>query len=225
MMKIKSHICLPLLFAAVTLAAQTDSSLLDKGFRFQDGVYLSFDELRRNEPALSWNEVDAQLVSNMQAFSAQAAYIRRKGGGALPADSIWGFSLNGLPFVRLPDTVSVAGAMAFAGLRVRGRICYFTYEAEETQMVEIAAYNPLTGKPFRKGVVPREKAVTKEYIMHFENGAVLPFGREAFQAWIEDDPQLWRTVVELPEAEAAEKLYKCLLIYDDRNQAFVPVND
>lgn len=220
-MNVKSNICLLFLLAAAALPAQTDSVLLDKNFRFRDGVYLSFAEFRANAPALGWEEVDAQLVSNMQAFSAQAAYIRRKGGTALPTDSIWGFCLNGLPFVRLPDTAA-AGAMAFAGLRVRGRICYFTHETEEAELVEIAAYNPLTGRPFRKGMVSREKTVVRAFMLHFESGAVEPFERASFQTWIADDPQLLRTVADLPEDEASEKLFKCLLIYDDRNQAFVP---
>ena len=58
-----------------------------------------------------------------------------------------------------------------------------------------------------------------------ETGKIQPFGRATLQAWIEDDAQLWRTVSELTEAEAAEKLFKCLLIYDDRNQVLVPQRD
>ncbi|MCB9300779.1 MAG: hypothetical protein H6566_09050 [Lewinellaceae bacterium] len=214
-----------LLFLATALAAQPDSVLLDKNFQFEDGIYLSFEEFRGNAPALGWDEVDAQVVSNMQSFSAQAAYIRHKGGSALPLDSIWGFSLNGLPFVRLPDTATASSAMVFAGLRVRGRICYYTYETQETQMVEIAAYNPLTGRPFRRGWVPRTQTLVRERMLHFETGKIQPFGRATLQAWIEDDAQLWRTVSELTEAEAAEKLFKCLLIYDDRNQVLVPQRD
>ena len=115
-----------------------------------------------------------------------------------------------------------AHAMAFAGLRVRGRICYYAYDVEETKMIEIAAYNPLTGRPFRKGAVARKEAVTREEMLHFEDGRQSPFHKEAFLDWIADDPQLWRTVAELPEEELKEKLYKCLLIYDDRNPAYVP---
>ena len=222
-MKLRFCLCLPLLLAAASGAAQADSARVTKNFEFADGVYLAFGEFRANRPALSWEDVEAQLVTSQQACLAQAEYIRRKDGQPLSPDSIWGICLEGTPFIRLPDTATDKRAMAFAGLRVRGRICYYAYDVEETKMIEIAAYNPLTGRPFRKGAVARKEAVTREEMLHFEDGRQSPFHKEAFLDWIADDPQLWRTVAELPEEELKEKLYKCLLIYDDRNPAYVPV--
>lgn len=221
-MRVYLHI-IPLLFS-MAAAAQEDSVQVTKNFQFEDGVYLRFEDFRANRPALSWDEVEAQLATSRQSFLIQVEYIRNKEGGRLPLDSVWGLCLNGIPYIQLPDTAWDAEARAFAGLRVRGRICYYTYEAEETEQVEMAAYNPLTGRPFRRGAVPRKVSVVRERMLHFEDGRRSPFAREAFLSWIEDDPQLWRTVSELTGEEAPDKLFKCLLIYDDRNPAYVPAN-
>lgn len=212
-----------LVLKVTPMAAQPDSARVTRDFQFEDGIYLAFEELQANRPSLGWDEVDAQLATSRQNYMAQVTYIKRKNGGLLPADSIWGICLQGTPFIRLPDTATNKQAMAFAGLRVQGRICYYSYEVQETEMVEIAAYNPLTGRPFRKGAVPREVSAVREKMLHFGDGRQSAFRREAFLDWIEDDPQLWRTVAELSEEEVKEKLYKCLLIYDDRNPAYVPV--
>lgn len=210
---------------AAGLKAQAGKAPLDKKFAFTDGVYLSFEEFQQNAPALSWDEVDALLVSNVTAFSAQSEYIRRKGGDTLAAAEIWGFALEGLPFIRLTDTAAQKRAMAFAGLRVRGRICYFTFETKKIEQIPIAAYNPLTGKPFRRGWAPRHSTVVQERILNFETGAVQPFGRAELHSWMKDDLQMQRTVEEMTEEEVEEKLFKCLLIYDDRNPVWVPVVD
>ncbi len=221
-MKIRLWLYIAFLINTTFAATQPDSVQVTRNFEFGDGIYLSFEELQANRPSLEWNEVDVQLVASQQSFTAQVAYIRRKDGSELPPDSIWGICLQGTPFIRLPDTAVNRQAMTFAGLRVRGRICYYTYEVEETRMVEIAAYNPLTGRPFRRGSVPKQVALVREKMLHFENGNQAAFSRENLLEWIKDDPQLWRTVAELSDEEAEEKLYKCLLIYDDRNPAYVP---
>lgn len=87
--------------------------------------------------------------------------------------------------------------------------------------VQVAAYNPLTGRPFRVGTVEREEEIIVEKIMRFETGEVAEFTFENVLAWIQDDPLLVETILELPDEEKQEKLFKCLLIYDDRNEVFL----
>ncbi|MFM9950317.1 MAG: hypothetical protein ACKV1O_20445 [Saprospiraceae bacterium] len=108
-------------------------------------------------------------------------------------------------------------AVLFAGLKVRGKIAYFSYETDTTELVEISAYNPLTRRPFRKGYVPVKSSVTVEKIFYFPDGRIADFNRDRMLEWIGDDKQLWNTVNELGDDPTREKLYKCLLIYDDRN--------
>lgn len=221
-MRLHASLFIIIVLNTVAAAAQPDSVQVTRNFQFEDGVYFGFDDFRANRPSLGWDEVDAQLATSHHTYTAQVEYIRKKGGALLPLDSIWGLCLDGTPFIRLPDTVEGPQARAFAGLRVRGRICYYTYEVPETKWIEIAAYNPLTGRPFRRGAVPQKTSAVRERILHFEDGSQRPFEREAFLSWIEDDPQLWRTVAGLSDEEIQDKLFKCLLIYDDRNPAYVP---
>ena len=112
-------------------------------------------------------------------------------------------------------------ATAFAGLRVRGKISFFSYEQELERDVEIKAYNPLTKKPFRQGKVSRKERVLVEKMLHFENGLIEDFNYVNFLLWIEDDPKLKESVFDLSPSEIKEKLFKCLLIYDDRNLVYV----
>ncbi len=206
------------------LSGQSDSLLLTKNFKFKDGVYLSFHDFQRNKPNYTWEEVNARLATGDEGFLAQVEYIRR-GQQLLDLQQIWGICLGGIPYVRLPQGVVTSSATAFAGLRVRGKICYFKYKTEVVDSVEVKAYNPLNGLPYRQAKVPVERTVQKEKMLHFQTGAVADFTLPNLLSWIEDDRQLWSTMQELSVAEASEKLFRCLLIYIDRNAIYLPVNN
>jgi hypothetical protein len=201
--------------------SQADSMMLDKDFKFLDGVYLSVEDFKANQPVYLWEEIEAQVVTSPSSLEAQADYIRKPNGELLTNEEIWGISLNGMPYISLKNTNQTG--LKFAGLKVRGKLCMFSYETKETEWVEIAAYNPLTGRPFRKGKVSKEVTKENKYILDFVSGAVLPFDRQSLLQFIVDDEKLWRTVEELEEDASDKKLYKCLLIYDDRNPVYLPV--
>jgi hypothetical protein len=52
---------------------------------------------------------------------------------------------------------------------------------------------------------------------------VTDFTKENFMNWIENDQQLWATVKDLSPEETQEKLFKCLLIYIDRNAVYLKI--
>ena len=60
------------------LQAQSDTVYLSKNFKFQDGVFLSFEDFRNNKPTYKWNEVEAGVHSNPQNFLAQMFGLRVK---------------------------------------------------------------------------------------------------------------------------------------------------
>ena len=70
-----------------------------------------------------------------------------------------------------------------------------------------------------------EEEVFVEKIMRFETGEIVEFTVENVLHWIQDDPLLVETIKELPAEEMQEKLFKCLLIYADRNEIYVHKNN
>ena len=133
---------------AVGLHAQTDSVLVTKNFKFNDGVYRTFSDWRNNSPNWSWDSLNVVSATNPNTFLTQVEYIRFADGRPMHLDSIWGLVISGIPYVRLPKGAVTKPLTSFAGLRVRGLIGYYNYEVVEEEMVEIQAYNPVTGVPF-----------------------------------------------------------------------------
>ncbi len=210
--------CVLLFCIALSGNEQLYGQVVTKNFHFKDGIYLHFTSFQANAPDIDWEEVEAITITNPQTSLTVMDSLRwRKTGAPLAADSIWGFSRNGVPSVRIPQDEINKHLPTFAALKLRGKICYFTYPDYRWREVFVAAYNPLTGKPFRTGKVLREKEILIERMLHFKTGAIADFTPENFKQWIADDPALLKSWLELTPEQRREKMFKTLLIYDDRN--------
>lgn len=204
--------------------AQKDSlSLLTKNFKFEDGIYQSFEDFKQNKPSIAWDSVYASLHTNPQNFITLVDSIYLKGSSE-ELEALWGFSLGGIPYLNTKSQ-NEAGLHKYIGIKVRGSICYYSIEEKFEQAETITAYNPITGVPFRQAEIMTQKERERPFMMSFETGEVADFNTENFLKWIKDDKQLVKTVSNIPANDQAEKLFKCLLIYVDRNQVYVPVRE
>ena len=224
----KVLLILPFLFYVnALLHAQSDTVYLSKNFKFQDGVFLSFEDFKNNTPTYKWNEVAAGVHSNPQNFLAQMYGLKVKDmetkegevrkSRNINLDSIWGICLDGIPYIRLSREELNKENVVFAGLKLRGKICYYEYEEFIIQKKEMSAYNPVTGHPFRTRNVDVKVKLIHKNMLHFETGETAVFSKDNFKEWIKDDKKLYQTVNDLSLQEVEEKLFKCLLIYDNRN--------
>lgn len=209
---------------AVSGQAQADSVLITKNYKFEDGLYFSLSDFQRNRPAVPWSKVQATLASNPKTFLIQVERLYADSLGIIDPVSLWGLCLKGIPYIRLPEGAADKELPTFAGMQVRGRICYFEYARDTVYLREMAAYNPLTRRPFRRGRVPVEETLLFRCMLDFETGEVAPFDLPHFLGWIREDERLYRTFSEMDPADAEGKLFKGLLIYLDRNALFLPRN-
>jgi hypothetical protein len=177
-----------------------DTAVLTKNFRFADGVYFSMAQLRANSPAYTLDSLEMAYFTNPQTSLTQVdGIVFKKNKKPLQLDSIWAICLDGVPSVRVPSEEINRTLPNFAALKLRGKICYFTYPDYRKKTIRVSAYNPLTGRPFRTANVLRDEEVIVEKIMHFQTGEVADFEVKNLLDWMQ------------------EKLFKALLIYVDRN--------
>jgi hypothetical protein len=196
--------------------------MVTKNFQFQDGVYLSFESLKKNQPDLPMDSIDMVLFVNPQTHLAQVDHIVLKSDRqAINLDSIWGLSINGIPYKKVDHSNLEKPLTTFAGLKARGKLCYYSFTATNFQEVPIRAYNPLNGRPFRTGTITKPEEVLVEMMIHWETGEEKYFNKENLLQLIQDDKALSNTVRDLKEDEIEEKLFKCLLIYVDRNPVYL----
>ena len=193
--------------------------ILTQTFKFQSGVYLSYEEFQRNQPSYNGNEIKAAYFHNPQTEEIKVEYIRVEASATqLNLDSIWGISIKGIPYVKVSINKPVKGLKTFAKMEVRGNICYYFYNDIENKKIPFSAYNPFTQRPYRTAVLDREVPVVREKMLRFETGAVTDFTYDNVLRWIQEEPDLVQALKSLGAAQAEKGLFKTLLLYDDRHE-------
>lgn len=197
-------------------------TLVTKNFEFKDGVYLNLEDLQSNTPNYKWKELKSNLAANPQTYMAQVEYlVTKESGDSLNLDSVFAVCLGGIPFVRLEKNDVKKELTTFAGLQVRGRLSYFTYEDKVTVKKPFSAFNPLNGRAFRTAVVEREVEVEYKKILDLETGERYDFNKKNMLQLVKEDSELRLAVKVIKEEEMHEKLFKALLIYDDRHPIYI----
>ncbi len=217
------YIGLILLGVSIACLSQVDSVIVDKNHKFEDGLYIDFADFKAAKPQASWDQLEGSLFTNPITKVTYIDSLANKNGDIIDINKVWGISLGGIPYININEKTP-AGLHLFVGLKVRGSLCYMSYETKETQEETMKAYNPLTGIPFRSAKIKKEVIVEKEYLLDFDSGLILPFNKDNLLSLIEIDKALTKSVIEL-SSQNKEKLFKCLLIFCDRNPVKIPLKE
>lgn len=210
-----------LLLIGLAGSAQTDSITFNADFRFTDGVYFSHDALLANQPDLSWEAIDGEMVQLPEDYRVQIADYGYK-DVRINADIIpYAISLDGLAylFVRRDNNRNFH---EFAGLRVRGMLSTLQYDTTIQVRQLMTAYNPANGRPFRQAYVERDKKLTLSKILQMSSGNLVIFNRENLAALTVDDKKLTKAIHET-ETGNQELLLRALRLYDDRHPIKLPL--
>lgn len=228
--QISMLVCFFVIGLTFNMSAQTTDSLpLNKDFEFTNGLYKDVAQLRTNQPEVLLKHLSGSLVFMENDYLLKIEKLYPQGHPEMVYDltEIEVVTYQGLPFFKVAED-SLRGYTSYAGLRVRGRLSYFSYEYAYQDSVMIKAYNPATGRPFRQQKVATPKVNEVRKVINIATGESLDFELENMYLLLADDPSLINTLKSLSPAEAREKMERFLLIYDDRNPLYLPqtkIND
>jgi hypothetical protein len=203
-----------------SLLAQ-DSIPMRSSFVFRDGFYRNIQEWQTNRPSFPWK--GTRMLGVMQFVNQQVELkaVQLPNGKMLPLDSLWGLCWNGRPFIRIPrDSINRELAI-FTRLYYLGNISYYKYETEITREIEITAYNPLNGLPFRKGKVKREFKEQKEKLLRYKTGEIGTFTPEVLAKWTADLPEISRAVRLIQPDDPKDRMYRAILAFNERKPVYV----
>jgi hypothetical protein len=197
---------------------------VDVNYQFVDGVYTSIEALKTNVPSFSLANISGSLVLQEEEYllKVEELYPRGRADLLLELQKFKVICVNGLPYVQA-FVEEERNYTVYAGLRVRGRLCYYSYEQNYRDTVLIRAYNPVTGRPFRQQNIVRDQAQLHEKVMDLSTGIVYDFNLENMLTLLASDKPLVGSLIKLSPAEAYARLQKCLLIFDDRHPFYLPV--
>lgn len=199
-----------------------DSVLVTRNFAFENGIYFSLESLKNNQPDLKWDTVSSTYFTNPTTLLAEVKELRfKENEKLLPLVNVYAVSIKGVPYINSGKS-SDSEMAKFYGLKIRGALGYFSFEERKLEKVKIQAYNPINGQPFRTGYIQKEKTNKVEKILEWKSGKVIDFNQTNLIYQVKDDIPLLNSIKDLEDWEVEEKLFKCLLIYNDRHSIYVP---
>lgn len=214
-----------LLSLALKVGAQTDSVKkvpYGPDFRFKEGIYLNFNQVKNNSPLLK-----SRIVTNVDMDDNQFFEVVLDGKTFSYYDdlgmkrdvqvkSIWGFSRNGKLYLRMNDTYNPISYI--------GSICHFT---ANITVYQPSYYDPYYYNPYyyyRNWNSPTQSASTelKQFILDFETGRILDYNEESLELLLMRDPVLHDEYAGLSKKKKDQMKFFYIRKFNERNPLMIP---
>jgi hypothetical protein len=210
-----------LLLASVT--ASFAQRVLNQDFKFTDGLYQHIQDFKKDAPSFFWKEYEGIWSYNTKLKCYQVEKIFKKNEPDKQIqDSLWGFSIRGVPYIRISPDSCGRPLTIFAEIAVRGVINAFSYEKEHKELIPMRAYNPLTGNVFRKGLIQRNATTLEKRIFNLNENLIIPYDPLILKQWMDRDKEILRALNLATEEEYQEKLVRAMMVFNQRYPFFIP---
>jgi hypothetical protein len=235
-----SGICL---HAQDDLPKNTSLAKYTPDFRFKDGIYLNFDQVKTNNPipkaklltSVDYNDREffRKLLENEKIYFYDDMGIRQE----ILKNNMWGYARNGVLYVQIQEN--------FNRITFVGSISHFvaditTYDSRYYNSPYGYGYDPYYYSPYgynsyyspygpyspyyspyRQSNVSRNEM--KQYIIDFENGKVMEFDIQNTALLLMKDQQLYEEYVQLSRRKKKELMFVYIRKFNEKNPLYLPV--
>jgi hypothetical protein len=212
-------------------------------FRFRDGIYLNFDQVKANSPvpkaklltSTDYNDREffKKLFESQKIYFYDAMGIRQE----VEANNIWGYARNGILYIQVQEN--------FNRITFIGSICHFvaditTYDSRYNSPYGYydpysyySPYSPYYGygsyynpygsyySPYRSNMTRNE---LKQYIIDFETGKILEFDVDNTELMLMNDSELYEEYVQLNRKKKKDLMFVYIRKFNEKNPLYIPVN-
>lgn len=236
-------------WANAELNAQEEEGMVKytPDFRFNDGIYLNFDQVRSNSPipkakiltSTDYNDKDffKNLMQGEKIYFYDGMGIRQE----IERSSIWGYSRNGVLYIQIQGN--------FNRITFIGNICHFVaditsydnryynspygyYDPYNYYPYYSPYYYPYSyGRyyspyssyysPYRQNVGRNE---LRQYIIDFDTGKIMEYDTENTELLLMKDIELYEEYVQLPNKKKKELMFVYIRKFNEKNPLYLPAN-
>jgi len=205
-------------------------------FRFNDGVFVNFEQVRQNSPipkarivtSADYNARDffVQVFENDRIYYYDAMGIRQE----LEIGDIWGYSRNGILYIQVQgnfNRITFVGKLAHFvadittyDRRYYGSNSYYDpYYSPYSYNSYNSYYSPYYN-PYSHSTVSRSELV--QYIIDFETGKRLKYDVKNVETALMKDPELHLEFVSLTRKKKNQMMFLYIRKYNERNPLYLP---
>jgi hypothetical protein len=208
-------------------------------FRFNDGIYLNFDQVKMNNPIPKAKLLTSVDYNNREffkkIFKMDKIYFYDNIGvrQEVAKNTIWGYARNGVLNIQIQDK--------FNRITFVGNICHFvaditSYDSRYSNSPYgyrdpyyspygySNYYNPYNSyySPYRQSNMARTEL--KQYIIDFESGKVLEFKVDNTELLLMKDDKLYEDYVQLSRKKKKKLMFVYIRKYNEKNPLYLPDN-
>ena len=235
-------------FSPVSLEGQENESMVKytPDFRFNDGIYLNFDQVKLNSPipkaklltSVDYNDREffKKILAQDKIYFYDNLGVRQE----VASSNIWGYSRNGVLYIQIQEN--------FNRITFVGSICHFvaditTYDSRyynspygyydpfyspygygnyyNSYGSYYSPYSPYYS-PYRPSNMTRSEL--KQYIIDFESGKVLEFDISSTELLLMKDNELYEEYVQLSRKKKKNLMFVFIRRFNERNPLYIPVS-
>ncbi len=214
------------------LAKAQDSILIAEGRKFNDGIYLTYEDFKYDRPTYPLIGVKVLKIDSNQFHLASIYKIQIKNTKGkyktLSIKNVWGLCYKGKPYVNYRGSALEAGSntgekffmqnifgkevITFFRIVTIGRYCVFTIEGNKPGYNT----NTMTNKPYQE----KYQFVARK-ILDLSNGKIQDLNFNTAMKAIDSDPYVKALFDENPISEALDKN---IYLYNARNPYWTNYN-
>lgn len=207
-------------------------------FRFTDGIYLTFDQVKFNKPipkaklltSVDYNDREffKKILEGDKIYFYDNMGVRQEIGRS----SIWGYARNGVLYVQIQEN--------FNRITFVGNICHFVaditsydsrsygspygyYDPYYSPYSYGSYYNPYYSpyySPYRSNMGRSE---LKQYIIDFESGKILEFDVANTELLLMKDNALYEEYVQLSRKKKKDLMFVYIRKFNEKNPLYIPI--
>jgi hypothetical protein len=207
-------------------------------FRFNDGIYLNFDQVKSNSPipkakiltSVDYNDREFfnKILKSDKIYFYDNMGVRQE----IAKNTFWGYSRNGVLYVQIQEN--------FNRITFVGSICHFVadittydsraysspygyYDPYYSPYGYSNYYSPYSSyySPYRQSSLTRNEL--KQYLIDFESGKVLEFDVDNTELLLMKDNQLYEEYVQLSRKKKKELMFVYIRKFNEKNPLYIPV--
>ena len=209
-------------------------------FRFNDGIYLNFDQVKLNKPipkaklltSVDYNDREffKKILEMDKIYFYDNIGVRQE----IEKNTIWGYARNGVLYIQIQGN--------FNRITFVGSICHFvaditTYDSRNSYPYGYydpyyspygygSYYSPYGSyyspySPYRQSNMSRNEL--KQYLIDFESGKVLEFDIENTELLLMKDNALYDEYVQLSRKKKKDLMFVYIRKFNDKNPLYIPV--
>lgn len=214
-------------------AAQTDSAKMIRytpEFRFKEGIFLNFDQVRLNNPipkssiitTVAYDDPDFfERVLNEKKIQVFDNLGSRQ---EIPVKNLWGFSRNRVLYINLNDgnyRITIIGSIChFVASLTTYNNPYYSSRPYYSYGYPYSGYYPYN--PYYSPYASTPSSEMRQYLLDFKTGNVLEYDVASVRLLLMTDPELHDEFAALSNKKQKQMKFLYIRKFNERNPLYFP---